>query len=158
MTTDSITPIPKILSDMIKLRDMVGGLQAKRGGAPFPTKSAKELIIKVRAAADSLNMVMAGACVAQTVVQIPVEGKGTLCHVVGTYRFMSDDGSHLDFVGSGHGGDSSGDKAGGKASTYAQKDAICKGACLPDEEMVDTDDEMPQIVQKPFPTRRKLPQ
>lgn len=143
----------KILKDMVELRGLVGGLQAKRGGAPFPTKSAKELCIKLRASADSLGMVIAGGIISQSVTQLPCE-RGTLCHAVTTVRFMSDDGSYLDFVGSGHGGDvpsdkgtGGGDKAGGKASTYSWKDAVTKALCAPDQEMVDTDDEMPEVVQ-----------
>ena len=44
----------------------------------------------------------------------------TLVHVKATVRIMAPDGSYIDMVGSGHGGDGD-DKAGGKASTYAWK-------------------------------------
>ena len=64
----------------------------------------------------------------------------TLVHVVATVRLIAPDGSYLDCVGSGHGGDVD-DKAGGKASTYAWKDAILKGLTIPHEDMVDTDDD-----------------
>ena len=136
----------KILTDLVALRAGVGGLVAKQKAAPYKTKDAADLMEKLREAADELNMPMTGACVAQTVTQIVTE-KGTACHVVGTFRFMSDDGSYVDYVGSGHGADERGDKAGGKASTYAWKDAVWKGLSLPNKEMIDTDDEMPVVTQ-----------
>jgi hypothetical protein len=139
----------KIHEDLVKLRREIGGLVAKQKAAPYKTKDAADLMEKLRDGADVLNMTMAGACVAQEVVQLPTE-KGTMCHVIGTFRFMSDDGSYVDFVGSGHGCDDRGDKAGGKASTYAWKDAVWKGLSLPNKEMIDTDDEMPEVVQKGF--------
>lgn len=145
----------KILTDLIALRNEVGGLVANKNNfVPYPVKSAKDLMLKLRNAADKLGMVTAGAPVAQCVTQlegvefakrdkqtgnsITVPGVG--CHVVVTVRFMSSDGSFLDFAGSGH-GTSEDDKAGGKASTYAWKDAVVKALSLPDDEMVDTDDE-----------------
>ena len=55
-------------------------------------------------------------------------------------RLVSDDGSGITFVGQGHGADRD-DKAGGKASTYAWKDALIKGLNLPDADMPDTDND-----------------
>lgn len=139
----------KITSDLIALRRKIGGLPAEaKQGVMYKVKSAKELHIKLREAADELNMPLAGAIVQQSTEQMPViqgtdrNGKPTtffLVACVTTVRFMSDDGSYEDFVGSGNGGGND-DKSGGKASTYSWKDAIIKGLCLPDEEMVDTDD------------------
>lgn len=138
------TATPKIFSDMIALRKEMGGLQAKKGLAPYPVKSAKELYIKLRAALDVVGM--SAMPVHHNILNIPVE-KGTACLCTVTYRFISSDGSFVDMVGSGHGADDRGDKAAGKASTYAAKDAISKGCCLPDAEMVDTDDEQPEVTQ-----------
>lgn len=134
----------QIFSDIVKLRQAIGGLVAeKRNGVSFPVKSAKDLMLKLRNAADDLGMPLAGAPIETTVVQIPdfkLYNKDALtCHVVVKVRFMSSDGSYLDGVGSGH-GSSNDDKAGGKASTYAWKDAVVKILSLPDDEMVDTDD------------------
>ena len=143
--------LPKVLSDLIELRDEIGGLKAnKTNGVMYPVKSAKDLMLKLRNAGDKLKMPVVAAVVNQTVTQLEgvefyrksidknVPGVG--CHVVCTIRFVSSDGSHMDFVGSGH-GTSEDDKAGGKASTYAWKDAVVKALSLPDDEMLDTDDE-----------------
>jgi hypothetical protein len=144
----------KIYKDIISLRELIGGLQAKKkdNGPKFAVKDAKELMLKLRAAGDKLGMPIVGAVVSQTTHHYPTRDLGvnkygtamfgTMVHVTSTVRFMSDDGSFIDVVGSGHGGDDQ-DKAGGKASTYAWKDAILKGLSIPDAEMLDTDDEQP---------------
>lgn len=182
---------PKIRTDLLALRKKIGGLKAeKKGGVMFPVKSAKDLMIKLRDAADELQMPMAGAPIAMDYQEralslgsadevttrttfsekttdddaselVKSETKRTerpstivTCRV--TVRFMSDDGSYVDFVGFGQGGDTQ-DKAGGKASTYAWKDAITKALSLPDADMVDTDDEQPfqepTKKEPPVPTR-----
>lgn len=139
---------PKIYDDIVKLRGLVGGLVARKGAAPYPTKSAKELVIKLREHGDSLGMIMINSVIKTEsrtdFVGIVKNKKGNdvvgclvSCKVV--IRYMSSDGSYLDFEGSGQGFDDL-DKALGKAETYAYKSAACKGLCLPDEEMVDTDD------------------
>jgi hypothetical protein len=143
----------KILTDLIALRRAVGGLKAeKKKGVMFPVKSAKDLMKKLRTEADELNMPMAGAVIHSTTFQldgIEVFNKpGIGCHTTVTVRFMSSDGSYVDFAGSGH-GTSNDDKAGGKASTYAWKDAVVKGLSLPDDDMVDTDDEAKPITAAP---------
>lgn len=133
---------PKIRTDLIALRKKIGGLKAeKKGGVMFPVKSAKDLMVKLRDAADELGMPMAGAPVDMK-FQDRATDKGTIVSCKVTVRFMSDDGSFVDFVGFGQGGDTQ-DKAGGKASTYAWKDALTKALSLPDADMVDTDDEQP---------------
>ena len=135
----------KILQDLVELRKKIGGLkaEAKKGGASFPVKSAKDLMDKLRKAADELGMVCAGSVVGTSVHSDRTStdrGVNTLVTITHIVRFMSSDGSHMDFVGVGQGGDTQ-DKAGGKASTYAWKDAVVKALALPDAEMVDTDDE-----------------
>lgn len=147
---------PKILDDLITLRDEIGGLVAKKGMTPFPVKSAKDLMLKLRNAGDKLNMPVVAGVISQQVSHLPpVEFKkrdgstatGIGVHVITTVRFTSSDGSYMDFVGSGH-GTSEDDKAGGKASTYAWKDAVIKALALPDDEMVDTDDESVPVTPK----------
>lgn len=55
----------KIYTDLITLRKKIGGLKAeKKGGVMFPVKSAKDLMVKLRDAADELGMVMAGSPIA----------------------------------------------------------------------------------------------
>lgn len=135
----------KILEDLPKLRDHIGGLVARqRNGVMYNVKSAKELVIKMREAADELGMVMVAAPVDIKIEHLPMmkdskDRDVLVCSVTGTYRFMSSDGSYVDYIGIGY-GTSNDDKAAGKASTYAEKDATTKGLCLPDDEMVDTDD------------------
>ncbi len=130
---------PQIHAGLISLRKAVGGLQAKKvqGGPQFAIRSAKDLGIKLRDALDACNLV--SMVVGQDGGNIDTE-KGTAAYVKCLVRVGAPDGSFVDFVGSGHGMDRD-DKAGGKASTYAWKDALVKGLNLPDAEMVDTDDE-----------------
>lgn len=141
----------KIYTDLIALRKKIGGLKAeKKGGVMFPVKSAKDLMDKLRKAADELNMPMAGAPVAMEFSDRATD-KGTIVTCKTTVRFMSDDGSYVDFTGFGQGGDTQ-DKAGGKASTYAWKDGVVKPLSLPDADMVDTDDEQFPL-EKPEPVK-----
>ena len=128
---------------MVQLRRKIGGLKAeKKAAVPFPVKSAKDLMIKLRDAADELNMPMAGAVIHQD-VNSESSDRGTKASVTSVVRFMSDDGSYIDFVGSG-GGMATDDKAIGKAITYSWKSAVVPGLALPDADMVDTDDESVQ--------------
>jgi hypothetical protein len=143
---------PQIHSKLLELRRAVGSLAAKKqqGGPMFPVRGAKELNQKLAQALNDLDLV--APVVAQSVQFIDTDkipgnqtasGKPvfrTLVHVTATVRVIAPDGSYIDFVGSGHGGDTD-DKAGGKASTYAWKDAILKGLSIPHEDMVDTDDD-----------------
>lgn len=146
------SPNPPQIHDMLgKLRRAVGSVAAKRaaGGPMFPVRGAKELNQKL---ADALNELgMTAPVVAQEITILPTndvpknETKSgnpvfrTLCHCKATVRITAPDTSFIDVVGSGHGGDVD-DKSGGKASTYAWKDAIFKGLTIPHEDMVDTDD------------------
>jgi len=143
---------PQIHALMRELRRAIT-LEAKKaaGGPMFPVKSAKELNQKLAEALDALNMtapVVAQEITLMNPQDIP-DNKNkngtqpvfrTLCHVKATVRLTAPDTSFVDMVGSGHGGDVD-DKSGGKASTFAWKDAILKGCTIPHEDMVDTDDE-----------------
>lgn len=133
------TQPPQIHAALIRLRKAIGGLQARRqaNGPAYAVKSAKDLGIKLRDALDTVGLI--ASVVGQDVTILPTD-RGTACHVKSLIRVEAPDGSFRDFVGSGHGMDKD-DKAGGKASTYAWKDAWVKGLNLPDAEMVDTDDE-----------------
>lgn len=148
----SETP-PQIHDLVKKLRREVGSLAAKKqpGGPMFAVRGAKELAQKVAEALDSLNMV--AYPVSQEVHHLDPNVPGnatssgkpvfrTLVHVKTTVRVVAPDTSFMDVVGSGHGGDVD-DKAGGKADTYAWKNALLKGLTIPDSDMVDTDDEQP---------------
>lgn len=130
---------PQIHAKLREIRRMTGGLVAKKvvGGAPHPVRSAKDLVIKLRAAIDEHDCHV--MVVAQKVTPIDVD-RGTACLVESRVRICAPDGSYVDFLGVGHGTDS-GDKGAGKGSTYAYKDALTKGLTIPDKEMVDTDDE-----------------
>lgn len=143
MTTTPYTPL--IFGKLLELRRRLGGLQAKRlkptQESPkvpaFPVKSSKELMEKLRHAVDELELIVSVHEVRLHPVQ--TEG-GTCCYVTSTIRVEAADGSFRDFRGAGAGIDRD-DKAAGKASTYAWKDALLKGLSIPDKEMVDADDE-----------------
>lgn len=145
---------PLIHAKLRDLRIAVGGVKATKqaGGPMFPVKSSKDLANKLGQALCDLDLI--APVVAQEISLIDTDkipgnstasGKPvfrTLAHVKATVRVGAADGSYVDFVGSGHGGDVD-DKAGGKATTYAWKDAILKGLTTPEQDMVDTDDEEP---------------
>lgn len=130
----------KIDSDLVELRKEIGGLQAKKvAGVPYAVKSARELFYKLRLAADKLKMIEAGSL--KQVILIPENSeKGTKACAVVTVRFKSSDGSYEDFQGGGS-GMAPDDKGANKAITYATKNAVVAALCLPDAEMVDSDDE-----------------
>ncbi len=137
--------VGKILGDLVELRRLVGGLKAERkGGVPFPVKSAKDLMSKLRGALDEMNMSI--LVTDQQITHVPSE-KQIIVHVVTTIRIVSSDGTFVESVGSGHGA-SNDDKAGGKADTYAWKSAVVKALSIPDEDMVDTDDESKPVEPK----------
>ena len=153
---------PQIHAKLRDLRLAVGGLTAKKqqGGPMFPVKSAKELANKLGQALTDLDLI--APVIAQEIEHLDTDripgnstasGKPvfrTLVHVKATVRVGAPDGSFVDFVGSGHGGDGE-DKSGGKASTYAWKDAILKGLSTPEQDMIDTDDEQPAEVAEKAP-------
>lgn len=145
---------PQIHDMMKRLRIEIGAVEAKKSddkfGPKFPVRGAKDLAQKLANALNSLNM--EAPVIAQEVSLLPTENipgnerqSGspvfrTLAHVKSTVRLIAPDTSFIDMVGSGHGGDVD-DKSGGKASTYAWKDALLKGLSIPHEDMVDTDDD-----------------
>lgn len=143
---------PLIHSKLIELRRRIGGLVAKKSteeyGPKFPVKSSKELMFKLRDAVDELELLVYVVDQKVTPMAVdPVTDKrgevkagGTCAYVQDTVRVEAADGSYRDFKGCGSGLDRD-DKAGGKASTYAWKDALLKGLSIPDKEMVDSDDE-----------------
>lgn len=151
--TKSATP-PMIHNKLRDLRLAVGGLAAKKqqGGPMFPVRSAKELAGKLAQALCDLNL--AAPVVAQEVTHLPVDqipdnktasGKPvfrTLTHIKATVRIIAEDGSYIEGVGSGYGGDGE-DKSCGKASTYAWKDCVTKLLTTPEQDMLDSDDESP---------------
>jgi hypothetical protein len=145
---------PQIHDMMRALRIEVGAVEAKKSedkfGPKFPVRGAKDLAQKLANALNSLNM--EAPVIAQEVTlleadKVPANERPngnpvfrTLAHVKATVRIIAPDTSFIDVVGSGHGGDVD-DKSGGKASTYAWKDALLKGLSIPHEDMVDTDDD-----------------
>jgi len=149
--TQSSSP-PLIHAKIRELRLAVGGLAAKKqaGGPMFPVRGAKELAQKLAQALCDLDLV--APVVAQEVNLLPTDnipanatssGKPvfrTLAHVKATVRLGAADGSFVDMVGSGHGGDVD-DKAGGKADTYGWKIALLKGLTIPEQDMLDTDND-----------------
>lgn len=144
---------PEIATAGQKVRKLIGGLQAKKqaGGPQFAVKSGKELMFKLRDALDDLGY--DAPVVESTGGDIPSE-KGTCAFLTVTVELQCPDGSFKRFKGSGHGADRD-DKAGGKASTYAWKDALVKGLSLPDAEMADSDDEAGVSPQRPPPGAKK---
>lgn len=151
---------PQIHGKLRELRQAVGGLKAKKvqGGPMFPVRGAKELAQKLAQALNDLDMV--APVIAQEVTLVDTQnipsnvtqsGKPvfrTLAHVKSTVRVGAPDGSYVDMVGSGHGGDVD-DKGGGKGDTYAWKIAILKGLTIPEEDMVDTDDDSSETTNAP---------
>jgi hypothetical protein len=144
---------PMIAAAGAKVRAMIGGLQAKKqqNGPQFAVKSGKELMFKLRDALDKLGY--DAPVVAATGGDVATE-KGTCAFLTVTVELQCPDGSFKRMVGSGHGADRD-DKAGGKASTYAWKDALVKGLSLPDAEMADTDDEAGVSPVRPPPGAKK---
>lgn len=145
---------PQIHDLMRALRIEIGAVEAVKSqdkfGPKFPVRGAKDLAQKLANALNKLNM--EAPVVAQEITffetdKIPGNERQsgnpvfrTLAHVKATVRLIAPDTSFIEMVGSGHGGDVD-DKSGGKASTYAWKDAILKGLSIPHEDMVDTDDD-----------------
>lgn len=141
--------VPQIHALFRQLRLAVGGIEAKRTDkAPFPVKSAKELMQRLAQAASDLDIAIP---VVDAQFQwlnpkdlpVPKEEKRPIrsaAQVTVTVRFVAPDGSFIQGMGVGIGFDTD-DKAGGKASTYAYKDAILKTLGVPERDLVDTDDE-----------------
>lgn len=130
----------KILELWAALRKQVGNIELKqKPGMKFKTRAATDLYDKIRAAADDLNILI-----------YPHEGRaegkvvdsGTLADVELTVVAQAiEDGSLLQFYGYGQGADTQ-DKAGGKAGTYAFKQALIQ-ACLAGGEKTPKKDRIP---------------
>lgn len=130
---------PAIATAIPELRRRIGGLKGrKKEEVKFEVKSAKELMIKFRAAIDEMGL-LSWITEMPSAKSLDVQ-KGTGADVHAVVRIGCPDGSYIDLHGYGQGADSQ-DKAGGKAVTYAWKAALIYGLCLPDKEMVDTDDD-----------------
>ena len=126
----------KILELWLELRKRVGVVQAKqKPGMKFATRSNDDVINKVRAAANELGILIYPHHVDGN--GFPVED-GTLATVkVDVFAQAVEDGSILQFAGFGLGADSQ-DKAGGKAGTYAFKQALLQAVLA--QGTNDTDD------------------
>lgn len=144
--------VPEIHAGLRALRREIGGLKAKKAdfGPSFPVKSAKELEMKLQPALDKCNLSMTCSYdihyVAPSDIPVTKNRKGedqvvrSACWVVCTVRLCAADGSWIESQGAGGGMDGD-DKAIGKATTYSRKDATMKLLAVPDENMIDTDDE-----------------
>lgn len=126
----------KVLALWLEARKQCGVLKAKKkDGVKFKIRSAEEVVDKLRAIANNLGLLI-----------YPSEAKGE-GHVVedGTLATVEltivvqavEDGSRLSIAGFGLGADNQ-DKAGGKAGTYAFKQALVQALLAGGAE--DTDD------------------
>jgi hypothetical protein len=134
----------RILELWVQLRKRVGVVALKKkNGMKFETRAATDTYDQVREAADELGILI-----------YPHEGKGegkvvdsgTLCDVTLNIICQAiEDGSCISIFGYGQGADTQ-DKAGGKAGTYAFKQALIQaclagGAKTPKKDRIpDTDD------------------
>lgn len=136
MIEETAPTMPLVFGKLAELRRQVGTLKAKKkDGVRFKVRSLDELIDKVRPAADELGLLI-----------YPVRAKGqghvvedgTLAECTVTVRITAlADGSYLEVEGFGLGADSQ-DKAGGKAGSYAFKQALIQTLLAGGAE--DTDD------------------
>lgn len=132
MIYDSIAGTHKpgaILRLWADLRKRVGTIETKqKPGMKFKTRAAEDVIDKVSAAANELGILIYPGAEASKGKGHVVED-GTLAEVeLCVIAQAIEDGSKLAFYGFGLGADTQ-DKAGGKAGTYAFKQAIVQ-ACL----------------------------
>jgi hypothetical protein len=127
----------KILGLWLELRKQVGVIQAKqKPGMRFKTRSNEEVLDKCRSVANELGILIYPTDVNGS-TGFPVED-GTLASVqLGIVAQSIEDGSAIRLAGFGLGADSQ-DKAGGKAGTYAFKQALLQALLAQGAE--DTDD------------------
>jgi hypothetical protein len=126
----------KVLGLLRDLREQVGTLKAKqKQGVKFKVRSLDELVDKIRKPANDLGLL---------IYPYRAEGKGhvvdsgTLAEVTLVVRIQAlEDGSYVDIMGFGLGADNQ-DKAGGKAGSYAFKQALVQALLAGGAE--DTDD------------------
>lgn len=134
----------KILRLWKELREFTGIVEAKKkDGVKFKVRSAEDLIDKIREKANQLGILIYPANGSGN--GFPVED-GTLATVsLQVVAQAIEDGSTLVFYGFGLGADSQ-DKAGGKAGTYAFKQALIQALLAGGKEnakklgVADTDD------------------
>lgn len=147
----------KILADLELLRNAIGGLKAERKqGVPYAVKSAKDLMLKLRNAMDDLHMHVIPVKKSIAVLPYTTDRNGNTiitAMVTGTYRVTADDGSFVEYEGVGFGA-ANDDKGAGKAATYAWKNGLIEVLSLPDDDMIDTDDEVIVSVAKPTVTKK----
>lgn len=126
---------------IVELMKRVGGLPArKKKGVPFPVKDAKELYLKLSRGMQDLGL--RNEVVDYEVLHYEMKQKGAEAVVKARGRIVAEDGSTHAWcsVGAGAAND---DKHVGKAVTYAMKSAMINCLVIPAEDIVDTDDEVP---------------
>lgn len=124
---DGTTRPGAILRLWLELRRMVGTVEAKtKTGVKFKVRASEDLIDKVSVAANELGILIYPA---EVEAKGHVVDSGTLAETtIMVIAQAVEDGSKLAFEGYGLGADNQ-DKAGGKAGTYAFKQALIQ-ACL----------------------------
>lgn len=129
-----------ILKLWLELRKRVGNVALKqKTGMKFKTRAATDTYDQVRAAADELGVLIYPN---QAVGEGKVVDNGTLCDVTLDIVCQAvSDGSSIRIAGYGLGADTQ-DKAGGKAGTYAFKQALIQ-ACLAGGEKTPKKDRIP---------------
>lgn len=141
-----------ILALWLELRKGFGALAArKKEGVKFKVRSAEELIDKLREDANEKGILIYPAAEGSYGKAHPVED-GTLAEVQLTIVLQAvSDGSRLAIGGFGLGADNQ-DKAGGKAGTYAFKQALVQALLAGGKEnakalgVQDTDDSSEPII------------
>jgi hypothetical protein len=129
-----------ILKLWLELRKAVGNVALKqKPGMKFKTRAATDTYDQVRQAADELGILIYPH---EAKGQGMVVDSGTLCDVNLTIICQAaSDGSCIAIAGYGQGADTQ-DKAGGKAGTYAFKQALIQ-ACLAGGEKTPKKDRIP---------------
>lgn len=138
-TTGRETP-GLILAKWYNLRQAVGNIELKqKTGMKFKTRASTDLYDKIRAAADTEGILIYPS---NGVSEGKVVDSGTLADVELTIICQAvADGSYIELYGYGQGADTQ-DKAGGKAGTYAFKQALIQ-ACLAGGEKTPKKDRIP---------------
>lgn len=133
----------RILGLILELRKKVGVLKAKeKEGVRFKVRSADELVDRLRGICNDLGILIytVGVRGKGEVIEGSKPGQnGTLAEVELRIRIQAvEDASYIDVMGFGQGADNQ-DKAGGKAGTYAFKQALVQALLAGG--MEDTDDQ-----------------
>lgn len=134
----------KVLDLIKQLRTQVGTLKAKeKQGVRFKVRSLDELVDRMRGPANDLGLLIYPYEViasGQTIAgpEDKPERVGTMAQATVKVRIQAiEDGSYVDIAGFGLGADNQ-DKAGGKAGSYAFKQALLQALLAGGSE--DTDD------------------